>query len=304
MRHRLIACLCLAALAACYQAAAQPELSADAVAEPGATLTLLADGFSFTEGPAADAAGNVYFTDQPSDRILRYGVDGELSTFLEPCGRANGLCFDADGNLLACADDHNELWRIAPDGEVTVLVSSYGARLLNGPNDVWVHPSGGIYFTDPFYKRPYWQRGEMEQDAQCVYYLAPGSTEPIRVAEDLVQPNGLVGTPDGKRLYVADIGAGRTYSYDTTTNGRLSNKNVLTELGSDGVTLDSEGNVYLTGQGVTVFSPAGERIAHIAVDEPWTANVCFGGADGRTLFITAGRALYGMRMRVHGVGSQ
>jgi gluconolactonase len=271
---------------------------------PGAKLEKLAGDFAFTEGPAADAQGNVYFTDQPNDRILRWGTDGKLTTFLQPCGRSNGLCFDADGNLWACADEKNELWRISPDKKVTVVVKEYRGKLLNGPNDVWLLPDGGLYFTDPFYKRQYWKRGPKEQDVEGVYYLTPDHKKLVRVIADMKQPNGIIGTPDGKILYVADIGANRTYAYDIQADGALANKRLFCKLGSDGMTLDDEGNVYLTGRGVTVFDRTGKQIEHIAVDEPWTANVCFGGKDRHTLFITASRGLYGLRMRVKGVGSQ
>jgi gluconolactonase len=274
------------------------------VLAPGAKLAKLAGGFAFTEGPAADAAGNVFFTDQPNDRILRWGVDGKLSTFLQPCGRANGLCFDGAGNLWACADAKNELWRIAPDKAVTVVVKDYRGKLLNGPNDLWIRPDGGLYFTDPFYKRPYWKRGPAQQDRQAVYYLTPDRKNLRRVLDDLKQPNGIIGTPDGKTLYVADIGADRTYAYDIQADGTLTSKRLFCKLGSDGMTIDSEGNVYLTGKGVSVFDRGGKQIEHIDVPEPWTANVCFGGADRQTLFITASRGLYAVRTQVQGVGSQ
>ena len=121
-----------------------------------------------------------------------------------------------------------------------------------------------------------------------------------RVAEDLKQPNGIIGTPDGKRLFVADIGASKTYSYDIKEDGTLANKKLFCEMGSDGMTLDSEGNVYLTGKGVTVFDKTGSKIEHIEVPEPWTANVCIGGKDRQTLFITASKCLYSIRLRVKG----
>jgi gluconolactonase len=271
---------------------------------PGAKVEKLAGGFQFTEGPAADAQGNVLFTDQPNDRILKWSVDGKLTTFLQPCGRSNGLCFDAGGNLWACADEKNELWCIDPAGKIQVVVKDYQGKLLNGPNDLWVRPDGGIYFTDPFYKRNYWKRSPMEQQRQCVYYLAPDHKALSRVADDLKQPNGIIGTPDGKTLYVADIAARKTYAYDVRPDGALAGKRLFCNLGSDGMTIDREGNVYLTGRGVTVFDRTGKQIEQIAVDEPWTANVCFGGKDGRTLFITASKGLYGLRMRVQGAGSQ
>ena len=270
---------------------------------PGATLQKLAGDFVFTEGPASDREGNVFFTDQPNDRILKWSMDGKLSTFMQPCGRANGLSFDPEGNLWACADEKNELWRIDPAGKATVVVKDYQGKLLNGPNDVWVRPGGGLYFTDPYYKRPYWKRGPKEMD-ECVYYLAPDYKTLTRVIDDLKQPNGIIGTPDGKLLYVADIGAGKTYRYRIQPDGSLKEKKLFCELGSDGMTIDSEGNIYLTGKGVSVFDPAGKKIEHIDVPEPWTANVCFGGKDRQTLFITASKSLYGLRMAVHGVDSQ
>ena len=275
------------------------------VVEPGAKLQKLADGFKFTEGPAADADGNVYFTDQPNDRILKWSTAGELSTFLEPCGRSNGLCFDRDGKLLACADENNELWSIdVQTKRHTVLLRDYEGKRFNGPNDLWVAPDGAIYFTDPYYKRDYWKRGASEQ-GQHVYRLSPDRKSLTRVVEDLKQPNGVIGTPDGKTLYVADIGAKKTYAYDIIgPDGRLSNKRLFCEMGSDGVTLDDAGNLYLTGNGVTVFNKAGKKIDQIDVPEGWTANVCFGGKDRRMLFITASKGLYAIRTRTAGAGSQ
>ncbi len=284
--------------------AAPAPAAEDAIIAPGAEVELLADGFKFTEGPAADAEGNVFFTDQPNDRILKWSVDGKLSAYMQPCGRSNGLCFDAVGNLWACADEKNELWCIDPDGKPTVVIKSFQGKLLNAPNDLWIDPAGGIYFTDPFYKRSYWKRGPSEQDVQGVYYLPPDRKKLVRVVDDLVQPNGLIGTPDGKILYVADIGGKKTYAFDVRKDGTLSGKRLFCELGSDGMTIDDRGNVYLTGRGVTVFDPAGKQIEQIDVAPGWTANVCFGGKDARTLIITATKGLYGLRMNVKGVGSQ
>lgn len=276
-------------------------MHAGSVVQPGAMLQHLAGGFQFTEGPTVDAAGNVYFTDQPNDRILKWGVDGVLSTFMHPSGRSNGMYFDAGGNLVSCADEHNQLWSITRDGKVSVLVKEYQGKLLNGPNDVWVRPDGSLYFTDPFYKRPYWSRGAMEQTGQHVYFLDSSHQKLTRVADDLTQPNGIIGAPDGKTLYIADIGANKTYQYIIQKDGSLTGKRVFCELGSDGMTLDGAGNLYLTGKGVTVFDRSGKQIDHIEVNEPWTANVSFGGKDRQTLFITASKGLYAIRMRVKGV---
>jgi gluconolactonase len=267
----------------------------------GATIQQLAADYSFTEGPAVDAEGNVYFTDQPNNRIMKWSTDGTLSVFMEDAGRANGLYFDDEGNLIACADEKNQLWKIDKNKQVTVLVNDFEGKKLNGPNDLWIDAKGGIYFTDPFYKRDYWSRTEKEIESENVYYLSPDKKTLQPVATDFVRPNGIVGTPDGETLYVADIGDKKTYAYKINDDGTLSDKTLFAAMGSDGMTLDNKGNVYLTGQGITIFNQTGEQIGHIDVDKGWTANVCFGGKNQKTLFITATKSLYSLDMKVKGV---
>jgi len=266
----------------------------------GAALTKAGSGYSFTEGPAVDPYGNVFFTDQPNDKILKWSEDGSISVYMEGAGRSNGLYFDNDGNLLSCADLNNELWLIDKSKKVTVLVKDFDGKKLNGPNDLWVDPRGGIYFTDPFYKREYWSRTEKEIEKENVYYLSPDKNLTI-AATDFVRPNGIVGSADGKILYVADINDRKTYSFKINADGSLTDRKLFAEMGSDGMTTDNKGNVYLTGKGVTVFDAAGKKIVHINVDEPWTANVCFGGKGQKTLFITASKAVYTLKMKVKGV---
>jgi gluconolactonase len=273
------------------------------VIAPGAMLEKLAGGFAFTEGPTSDSAGNVFFTDQPNNRILKWSVDGRLSTFLEPAGRSNGMYFGAGGRLLACADEKTELWAIAPDGTRTVLAKEFAGKPLNGPNDVWERPDGALYFTDPFYKRDWWDYSVQPQDGEQVYFLSADRKTLRRVTADLVKPNGIIGTPDGTTLFVADIRAGRTYAFDIQSDGSLANRRLRCELGSDGMTLDAEGNLYLTGKGVSIFDAAGKKIGQIDVPEPWTANVSFGGRDHQTLFITASTGLYAIRLRVRGANA-
>ena len=270
---------------------------------PGAKLEKLSTEFEFAEGPTSDATGNVFFTDQPNNRIMKWSVNGELSTFMQPAGRANGMFFDTHGNLIACADEKTELWSIAPDRKHTVLAKEYEGRQLNGPNDVWVRPEGGIYFTDPFYKRDWWNYSERPQDGEHVYFLSADRKLLKRVTTDLVKPNGIIGTPDSKTLFVADIKAGKTYAYEIQPDGTLTNKRLHCELGSDGMTLDTEGNLYLTGNGVTVCDHTGKQIEHIPVPEPWTGNISFGGKGHRTLFITASKGLYAIRMGVRGANT-
>jgi len=215
------------------------------VIKPGAELEKLSGDFQFTEGPAPDRQGNVYFTDQPNDRIMIWTTKGELKTFMQPSGRSNGLFFDRQGFLWACADEKNELWKISPAKEVEVILDDYNGALLNGPNDLWITPDGSVYFTDPFYRRTWWSHKERPQDKQCVYFLSADRKILKRVAEDLTQPNGIIGTPDGKTLYVADIGGKKTWSYSINADGSLSDKTLFCEMGSDGMTIDRKGNIYI-----------------------------------------------------------
>jgi gluconolactonase len=273
---------------------------ADGVVAPSAKLEKLAGDFKFTEGPTLDAHGNLFFVDQPNNRILEWSAAGKLSTFMQPSGYANGMMFDAHGNLIACADEHNQLWAIAPDKTVTVLVTNFSGKYLNGPNDVWIAPNGGMFITDPFYRRKWWDHTMMALTNEEVFYLSPDRKTLTQVTDDLKKPNGITGTPDGKKLFVADIRAGQTWRYDIQPDGSLTNKTFFCALGSDGMTIDAEGNLYLTGRGVTVFDKTGKQIDQIDVPEKWSANVCFGGADHRTLFITASESLYSIRLRVKG----
>jgi gluconolactonase len=268
--------------------------------QSGAQLEKLADGFMFTEGPSADAMGNVYFTDQPNNRIMAWNITGELSTFMQPCGRSNGLSFDKDGYLWACADEKNELWKVAPDKSIEIIPLKFQDKNLNGPNDLWINKNGEIYFTDPFYKRPWWSHTTMPQNCQAVYHLSSDHKTLVRVSDDLVQPNGIVGTPDGKILYIADIGDNKTWSFTINEDGTLRNKKLFCNMGSDGMTMDVKGNIYLTGNGVTIFDRTGRQIGTINVPEKWTANVCFGDKDMKSLFITSSKGLYRIRMKIKG----
>ena len=274
----------------------------DALIAEGAELVQVSNEYSFTEGPASDTDGNVYFTDQPNDKILKWNAkDNSITVFKEPSGRANGLYLDNDGNILAAADEKNEIWRIDKKGNVDTLITDFEGKKLNGPNDIWVDSKGGIYLTDPYYQRPYWERTAPDITEKQVYYISPGTKSLNVVAEDFVQPNGIIGTADGKTLYIADAGDQKTYSYPINPDGSLGSRKLFTAMGSDGMTLDNKGNVYLTGRGVTIFNPDGEKIQHIPIDEDWTANVTFGGPEQDVLFITAKGSVYTLKMNVHGV---
>ena len=275
--------------------------SAQQLYDTTAKPRLISKQFTFTEGSSVDKHGNVFFTDQPNNKIWEYSVDGKLSVFMEDALHSNGTYFDSKGNLVACAETKDQLIVISPKGNVKVLVNDYDGHRLNGPNDVWVAPNGGIYFTDPYYQRDFWDRQKPDIEGQKVYFLAKGSNKPVIVVSDMKKPNGIVGTPDGKYLYIADIEANKTYKYTITSDGSLTDKKLFVEQGSDGMTLDERGNVYLTGNGVIVYNPQGVKIAHIKIDEPWTANLCFCGKNKDDLFITASKAIYILHMNVKGV---
>jgi gluconolactonase len=267
------------------------------VVAPGAQVTKLAGDFKFTEGPAADANGDIYFTDIPNNRILKWSVaDGKLSTFLENSEGANGLYFDKAGNLLACQGNARRIVAISPRGDVTVPADECEGKKFNSPNDLWIDPNGGVYFTDPGYG----PRDTMEQAGDYVFYLTPDRKKTIVVETELNRPNGIIGTPDGKTLYIADMGAGRTYVYRINDDGTLSDKRLFASEGSDGMTIDSNGNVYLTTKVVTVYNAKGEKLQEIQVPEA-PSNLTFGGEDNRTLFITARTSLYAVPMQVKGV---
>lgn len=290
-------CFLLFLITGCFSC----KTSQPSIIKENASPVLISDNFAFTEGPVSDARGNVYFTDQPNNRILKWSAKtGSISVYMENSGRANGLYIDKNGNLLAAADEKSELWQIDSDKNIKVLVDNFQKKRLNGPNDLWVDSRGGIYFTDPYYQRDYWERQEPDIEQQRVYYLTPDKKEVRIVADDLVQPNGIIGSWQYGILYIADIGAGKTYSYRIAENGDLIDKKLFAEMGSDGMTMERKGNVYLTGDGITVFNKDGKKIAHIPIDRDWTANVTFGGKDHDKLFITASEAVYILDMNVKG----
>lgn len=251
----------------------------------------LAGGFQFTEGPAVDKDGNIYFTDIPNNRIHRWSIDGKLTTFLENSEGANGLFFDKNGNLIACQGGTGKIVSIDPQGKKTILAEQYNDKPFNSPNDLWIAPDGGIYFSDPRYG----STENLPQDGEHVYYLSADRKKLMRVISDMTKPNGLIGTPDGKLLYVADPGARKTYVYKMNSDGTLTDKRLFAQQGSDGMTLDKYGNVYLTGREVSVYTPSGQLITSIKTPQI-PSNICF-GKDQKTLFITARKSLYAVKMK-------
>lgn len=263
-------------------------------------LEKLAGGFQFTEGPAVDAEGNVYFTDIPNHLILIWTLDEKLDTFRTNSGRANGLFFDKDQNLLACEGEKGQITLTTPEGKKTAIAKDYDGKRFNQPNDLWPDGNGGVYFTDPYYGG---EDFELPQDGMHVYYINPGHNSVMRVSDDLEKPNGVIGSPDGKKLYITDNQAGKTFQYDIQVDGSLKNKKLFIEFGCDGMTIDTSGNVYLTTNGkkaVDIFSASGELIETIEVPEK-PSNVCFGGKGKNQLYITARTSLYRIQLNTEGV---
>jgi gluconolactonase len=290
----------------------QKMLSKEDIIDPSAGIELIADTFQFTEGPASDKNGNVYFSDIQASRIYVLNLDGQLTILREPSGRANGLKFDYKGNLLACEGASRSVTSTSPEGKVTVLADRYLGKKLNSPNDLWVDPKGGIYFTDPRYEATWiWKEkdrmGEKdmnpddneEQEIRGLYYLPPDGRPLRRVAEGFLNPNGVVGTVDRKKLYVSDTYKKETYVFDILEDGSLANRRIFIPEYSDGMTLDERNNVYLTNGGVKIYTPDGKLIT--TIDLPCKAsNVCFGGRDHKTLFITARQGVFSLQMKVSG----
>ena len=275
------------------------EEERDRILVDGAELEKVAGDLAFGEGPAADGAGAIYFTDIPESRILRFDPVGRtVSVVREETGRANGLMLDRDGALVICEGGNRRLTRLV-DGEIEVLADAFDGKKLNSPNDLEIDARGGIYFTDPRYG----DRDDMVQGFEGVYYLPPHG-ELIRVVDDLVRPNGLVLSLDGRTLYVADNEAKTIQAYDVAADGTLENGRLWASLdeeargGGDGMTVDERGNVYCAGQGrIWIWTSEGDLIGQVDVPESPT-NCCFGGVDGKTLYITAPSSLYRIRMKV------
>ncbi|WNB17943.1 SMP-30/gluconolactonase/LRE family protein [Marivirga arenosa] len=275
------------------------QKGADLPISDSAELIKISNQFDFTEGPTSDAKGNVYFTDQPKNKIYKYNTEGKLSVFTNQSGRSNGLYIDSNQNLWACADGKNQLWKFKLDGSKEVILNDSGTVAYNGPNDVWIHENGNLYFTDPIYQRPYWENAHDTVGYQSFYLFK--NKKVVLLDSSLVQANGIIGSSKNNLLFVADIGAGKTYRYEMNADGSVKNKLLFANQGSDGMTLDSKGNLYLTGKGVDIYNRKGEHIQHLDINEDWTANVCFGGMNNDELFITASKSLYKIQTNMEGV---
>lgn len=271
---------------------AQGDSAPGLVAE-GGEWRKLGEGYKFTEGPAVGPEGKIYFNDIPNENTHVYDPEtGVISLFRANTGRANGMFFTSDGAMLVCEGGNRRVSRIYQEKE-TVLVSSFEGKKLNSPNDIVPDSSGGFYFTDPRYGK----RDNMELEVEAVYYVGRNGAI-SRVAGDLTKPNGIILSPDGKVLYVADPGAETIWAYDVDGPGKISGKRKFAGVGSDGMTVDRSNNLYCTWKGeVIVFAPGGDEILRVSPPEA-PANCLL---VGKTLYVTARKGFYAIEMNVSGV---
>ncbi len=275
----------------------EPSSSLEDLIADGAEPRLLADGFKFTEGPAADAKGNLYFTDIGNDRIHYWDTATEtLSTIREDSGGADGLFVDREGALWICELRNKRLTKIDVDGTYHTIVDSFQGGPLTGANDLWIDHYGGVYFSDSY------GGSQVRTQDHRVFYLSPEG-ELSLVADDFFKSNGLQGTINGRWLYISDYIANEVYRYDLVAPGVVGQRTLFASYRCDGMTLDEQGNVYLctgnAGHGIVVFNAKGEELGKIKLPEN-PANICFGGPNNDTLFISATRGFYSLEMAVQG----
>jgi len=311
-------------------AAAAPEIVPAGSKVELVARTRAAQATPFTEGPVYRES-YLYFTDTSNSRILRVRVDRKaalplpLEMFREPSGRANGLEFDAAGRLLACEGSGGgggrRVTRTEGNGALTVLAEKYEGKRLNSPNDLTIDAKGRIYFTDPRYGN----RDGLELDKESVYRIDP-SGKLVRIITDVERPNGIAVSPDQQTLYVVDNnpsrgGARKVYAYALRPDGSVGARRVLHDFGTgrggDGMCLDRDGNAYIGAglnggfspeqdssvkAGVYIVSAQGKALGFIPVPEDSVTNCTFGGAELKSLYITAGTALWRIDLNARGLG--
>jgi gluconolactonase len=290
----------------------------------------VAAGVCFLEGPAVDAAGNVYFSDISGNRILKMDAAGAVTTFRADSGRTNGNTFDAQGRLISCEGAENGpggrrrvVRTDLTSGEVEVLAERYEGKRYSSPNDVVVDPRGRIWFTDPLYAL---DRSIMEHKDEAVYRIdTDGKVKRVITQPEIGRPNGLAITPDGKTLYVVDSdysrpdGNRKIWKFAIDLDGEPYHPRLVFDFGrgrgGDGMRLDMNGNLWIAAgisaprtknesadvpTGVYVISPAGKLLGRIPIAEDVITNLAFGGPEKKTLYVTAGKTLFKIQTAVSG----
>jgi gluconolactonase len=311
MKNRFISLALISAVslvAAAERQAEQPAEFARCV-PADAKVAKLAGEMMFIEGPVwIKAGGFLVFSDIPKDELKQWAPSRGVTTFRAPSRNTNGNTVDAVGRLISCEHTGRRVAVLEKDGTVKTLVDSFEGRKFNSPNDVVVKSDGTIWFTDPEYglkTNPATKKKEgKEQPGNFVFRHDPKTGRTTAVVKDFVQPNGLAFSPDEKKLYVADSGAPRHIRiFDVKADGTLGGGRVFCTIdqgGPDGIRVDQAGRVWSSaGDGVQIFGLDGRLIGRILVPES-PANLCFGGEDGKTLFITARKSLYSVRILVTG----
>jgi gluconolactonase len=290
--------------------------------------TSIATTLAFTEGPAVAADGTVYFSDIENNRIMQYSPSGECSLFRHPSGRTNGQTFDQQGRLYHCegaefgeGGNRRVTRTTLSSGDYDVLTERFEGNRYNSPNDICLDGKGRVFFTDPRYG----DRGDMEMEIEGVYRIDPdGSVSRIIEQPTIDRPNGIAVTQDSAHLYLIDscptIGGNRkVWHFDLDEEGNASSPHVVYDFGEgrggDGMRIDQQGNLYVAAgimsprgahetsevpTGIYVISPEGQLLARIPILEDVLTNLAWGGKDGRTLYITAGKTLFTTRVGIPG----
>ena len=259
----------------------------------------VAGGLKFAEGPAVDSRGDLYFSDIPNSKTYKWTAEGGVEVVRENTARGNGLYFNQNDELYTCETKSRQITRMNKKGITEVVTDVYEGKRYNKPNDLWIHPNGGVYFTDPSY---YMDEEDIEQDAEAVYFIPSGGGSVSRVTGHITRPNGIVGTSNGTTLYVVSDVAHQTWKYRINEDGSLGQKELFVENGHDGLTLDERGNLYIANRdnrSVDIYDPQGCFLESISFPEP-PSNVCFAGKERNILFATAVTSVYGVQMNVSG----
>ncbi|MDQ1329521.1 MAG: gluconolactonase [Candidatus Poribacteria bacterium] len=267
-------------------------------------------GFVFTEGPIWDESqGCLFFSDIPANKMRKWTEAKGAELFREPSGKSNGLTLDKQGRLIACEHANRRVSRTEKDGKVVTIADKYNGKKLNSPNDVVVKSDGSIYFSDPPYglTAEFGNLGEQELPFQGVYRLSADGKTLTLLTDEFYRPNGLAFSPDESLLYIDDSEHVFVRVFDVKPDGTISNGRMFAELKgtepgtTDGMKVDSEGNVYVTGPGgISVYNPSGKKLGRIDMPEV-AANLAWGDKDWKTLYITGSTSLYRIRLSTEGI---